>query len=102
LARCSAIFPLKAFFGVAARLARAPRQASPHAKFLRDRHAIRHIGPIRGFRPRQEFGHFGFQLNLNLANMFTGQRALPAGIAVDQRLRRSPRWPGKLAIAGSA
>jgi hypothetical protein len=48
------------------------------------RHAIRHISLIRGFRPRQQFGHFGLhQLGLDLAGVFIGQRAVPAGIGVD-------------------
>jgi hypothetical protein len=54
-------------------------------QFLRDRHAIRHISLIRGFRPRQQFGHFGLQLGLDLPGMFIGQRAVPAGIGVDLR-----------------
>ena len=38
-------------------------------QFLRDRHAIDHFSPIRGFRPRQQFGHFGLQLGLDLPGM---------------------------------
>ena len=60
-------------------------------QFLRDRHAIRYISLIRGFRPRQQFGHFGLQLGLDLAGMFIGERAVPAGIGVDFRAVQSHR-----------
>jgi hypothetical protein len=38
---------------------------------------------IRGFRPRQQSGHFGLQLSLDFAGMFIGQRAVPASVGVD-------------------
>jgi hypothetical protein len=51
---------------------------------LRKKLVIRHISLIRGFRPRQQFGHFGLQPGLDLAGMFIGQRAVPVGIGVDR------------------
>jgi hypothetical protein len=59
--------PLKAFFGagfkLGARLGKLRQTFFSARQFLRDRHAIRHISLIRGFRPRQQFGHFGLQLS---------------------------------------
>ena len=52
-------------------------------QFLRNRHAVHHISLIGGFRPCQQFGHFGLQLAFDLGGMFIGQRAVPAGIGVD-------------------
>jgi hypothetical protein len=76
--------PLKAFFGagfkLGARLGKFRQTLFSTRQFLRDRHAIRHISLIRGFCPRQQFGHFGLQLGLDLARMFIGQRAVPAHI----------------------
>ena len=41
----------------------APRQ------FFRDRHPVRHVRLIRRFGFRQQFGHFGLQLRLDLAGV---------------------------------
>jgi hypothetical protein len=55
----------------------APRQ------FLRDRHAIRRIRLVRRLGLRQQIGHLGLQLRLDLARVLIGQRAVTAGIGVD-------------------
>jgi hypothetical protein len=50
----------EAFFGagfkLGARLGKLRQTLFSARQFLRDRHAIRHISLIRGFRPRQQFG----------------------------------------------
>ena len=87
--------PLKAFFGagfkLGARLGKLRQTLFSARQFLRDRHAIRHISLIRGFRLRQQSGHFGLQLGLDLAGMFIGERSVPAGIGVDFRAVQSHR-----------
>ena len=40
---------------------------------------------IRGFGPRQQLGHFGLQLRLDLARVLIRKRTVPAGIGVDLR-----------------
>ena len=63
----------------------APRQ------FVGDRHAVDRFSLIRSFRPRQQFGHFGLQLGLDLAGVLIRQRAVSAGIGVDFRAVQSHR-----------
>ena len=52
-------------FDLGARLRKLGQTILTARQFLRDRHAIDHFGLVRGFRPRQQFGHFGLQLGLD-------------------------------------
>ena len=79
--------PLKAFLGarfnLGAGLGKLRQTILTARQLLRDRHAVRNVGRIRGLRPRHQVGHFGLQLLLDLAGVLIGQRAVPAGVGVD-------------------
>ena len=47
------------------------------------RHAVRNVRLIRSLGFGHEFSDFGLQLRLDLARMFIGKRAVPAGVGVD-------------------
>lgn len=55
----------------------APRQ------FVGDRQAIGNIRRVRRLGLGHEIGDFGLQLRFDLAGMFVGKRAVPAGIGVN-------------------
>jgi hypothetical protein len=83
------LLPLVAFLGagfdLGAGLGKLRQTLLTARQFVRDRHTVRNIGLIRGFGPRQQFGHFGLQLRLDLAGVLIGQCAVPAGIGMDLR-----------------
>ena len=70
---------LRARFGDLAQTLLAPRQ------FVGYRHAVRNVRRVRRLGFGHEIGDFGLQLRLDLARMFIGQRAVPAGVGVDFR-----------------
>jgi hypothetical protein len=57
----------------------APRQ------FVRDRHSVRNVRLVRRLGLGHQVGDLGFQLRLNLACVFIGERAVPARVGVDLR-----------------
>ena len=73
----AASLDLRASFGNLLQTIFAPRQLVGY------RHAVRNVRFIRSFGFGHEFGDFGLQLRLDLARMFIGKRAVPAGVGVD-------------------
>ena len=52
-------------------------------QFIRYRHSIGKVCPVRSFSLRQKLRNLGLQLRLNLACVLVGQRAVLAGVGVD-------------------
>ena len=79
MAFLGARFDLHTRFGDLTQTLLAPRQ------FVGNRHAIGNVRRVRRLGFGHEIGDFRLQLRLDLARMFIGKRAVPAGVGVDFR-----------------
>ena len=97
LGRLLLIAFLGASFDLGAGLRKLRHSLLAARQFVGNRQAIRDVGLVRSFRPRQQFSHFRLQLLGDLAGMLIRQGAVPAGVGVDlravQRNRAHPQHP---------